>query len=94
MSDPTKWQFRHFPMEALEPICRALQEGSEKYGYRNWEYELQPRDLVDAMMRHLKEASETGIDPETGIHHAAYMAANAIIICAMLYNGPFKGTKL
>ena len=80
--DGDKIRMDLLPFEALEAVAEVLTYGARKYSDNNW----QKVDHADAryraaMLRHLA-ARERGemTDPESGLLHAAHMAADALFI--------------
>ena len=64
---------------ALEEVIRVGTYGAEKYSPNGW---LSVPDgearYTDAMLRHLMAGQRETCDPDTGIHHAAHTAWNAL----------------
>lgn len=79
-----KLMWELLPLPTLEKVVEVYTRGAEKYGPNNWQH------LPDgysrykaAMLRHLVEYEKGNeFDPETGCHHLAQVAWNAI---AMLH---------
>lgn len=77
------------PLKEIEDIVKVYTAGADKYGPNNWQ------NLEDgynrykaALFRHLVEYEKGNvIDEETGCHHLAQVAWNAI---AMLYYSKHK----
>ncbi|MBL8224475.1 MAG: hypothetical protein JNM50_04020 [Chromatiales bacterium] len=63
---------------ALEAVAAVATHGAAKYAPDNWQH-VEPRRYLNAMYRHLlaEHQGET-IDPESGLHHAAHAAWNAL----------------
>ena len=75
-----KLMWELLPLPTLEKVVEVYTRGAEKYGPNNWQH------LPDgysrykaAMLRHLVEYEKGNeFDPETGCHHLAQVAWNAI----------------
>lgn len=74
------------PPEALLQITKVFNDGAKKYGTDNWR-DFADGDIArytDALYRHLLAfISGEVFDPETGSHHMAHIASNAMIILAL-----------
>jgi Domain of unknown function (DUF5664) len=70
------------PPQSLKEIVKVLTHGAKKYGDYNWSHitNWEPR-YTGALLRHI-EAWRSGVkyDQETGIHHLAHAATNAIFL--------------
>ena len=80
--DKTRWEL--IPLDCLEDIARVYTEGAKKYGDNNWQnLDNGYQRYKAAMLRHLLEYEKGNtIDEDTGCHHLAQVAWNAI---AMLW---------
>lgn len=75
-----RWEL--LPLPTLEKVVEVYTKGAEKYGPNNWQ------NLPDgyqrykaAMLRHLVEYEKGNeIDSDTGCHHLAQVAWNALAI--------------
>lgn len=74
-------------LESIQPgflweLGLVLSHGNAKYAKDNWKGMVEPEAYHGAILRHLLRymAGET-LDPETGLHHLAHLAAS----CMMLY---------
>ena len=74
-----KWTILDF--KSLEEVVRVFEMGAEKYGVDAYKQEDLPKeDLLDSMQRHLVELiDEQDHDLESGLNHAAHIAANALM---------------
>ena len=65
---------------ALQEVGRVGTYGANKYTDNGWmEVPDGERRYTDAMLRHLmREATGEELDPDTGLHHAAHAAWNAL----------------
>ena len=80
--DNEKIRMDLLPFEALEAVAEVLTRGTRKYSDNGWQtVENGERRYLGAMLRHLA-ARERGemTDPESGLLHAAHMAADALFI--------------
>lgn len=86
---------------ALAHIAFAMRHGAEKYGPYNWrEKQIGYSLYIEAAKRHLDLLADgEDIDDESGHHHAAHVAACALIIldaleCESLIDDRHKTGKL
>ena len=82
LDDKLRWEL--LPLEDIEDIVKVYTAGAKKYGPNTWQ-ELPDgiRRYKAALLRHLVEYDKGNkIDEETGCHHLAAVAWNAI---AMLH---------
>ena len=80
--DSEKIRMDLLPFEALEAVAEVLTYGTRKYSDNGWQtVPEKERRYLAAMLRHLT-ACEKGAarDAESGLLHAAHMAANALFI--------------
>lgn len=76
-----KPQYSLLPLDTLEPVVRVLEFGKLKYGRDNWKLGLDKDEIVDSLMRHLVALSKgEQLDLESGLHHSAHIATNAIFL--------------
>lgn len=73
---------QYLPPEFLRLTARALKAGADKYGRMNWRLSgLQLDTYIGALMRHtLAMAGGEWLDPDSGLPHAAMIAANAAVL--------------
>lgn len=66
----------------LEAVIRVLMFGAKKYGDENWQRVENPKVRYrDALDRHLAEIDKgVMVDPDTGEHHMAHVATNALFL--------------
>ena len=77
--------------EALEELCQVFASGAEKYGRNNWKKGGPPKAILDSLGRHfLKLAAGTELDEESGYHHAAHIAWNALAYIQLKHDGRLK----
>ncbi len=82
-SDKLRWDL--LPVKATKEIVKVLSIGSKKYGPNNWKLVMQGEGGKEryfaALMRHLMAWKDGEIyDPESGIHHLAHAACNALFL--------------
>ena len=80
--DGEKIRMDLLPFEALEAVAEVLTYGARKYSDNGWQtVEGKERRYLAALLRHLaaRERGEAR-DRESGLLHAAHMAANALFI--------------
>lgn len=76
-----KMRFDLLPIEALIELTRVYQMGALKYDDDNWRKGMPWRKVYRPIFSHLfKWLSGQTIDPETGCHHLAMVAWNALTL--------------
>lgn len=71
------------PGDALSELVAVYTMGAEKYAARNWEKGLKWTNCFASMMRHSwKWMMGEDLDEESGLHHMAHVAWNALAIVA------------
>jgi hypothetical protein len=80
--DTGKIRYDLLPADGLEELAKVYTKGAEKYAPRNWEKGMDWSRCLGSLMRHTWKfwRGET-IDPETGCHHMAMAAWNALALC-------------
>lgn len=80
--DARKIRYDLLPPDGLEALALVYTKGAEKYADRNWEKGMSWSRMIGSLARHIK-AFEKGevYDPETGCHHMAMAAWNALGLC-------------
>ena len=88
-NDSGKEQMDLLSHKAMLEVAKVFGEGARKYGRFNYRKGIAFSRLISAANRHLGafNAGED-MDPETGLPHAAHLAANAIMILDMLREHP------
>jgi hypothetical protein len=73
---------QYLPPEFLRLTARALKSGADKYGRMNWRLSgLHLDTYIGALLRHTLAMSEgEWLDPDSGLPHAAMIAANAAVL--------------
>lgn len=80
--DAGKLRYDLLPHDGLEELVRVYTVGAAKYADRNWEKGMSWSRCLGSLMRHTwKFWSGETHDPETGCHHMAMAAWNAIALC-------------
>lgn len=83
--DAEKLRFDLLPPEAMIELARIYTIGAIKYEDNNWRKGMNYSKCFGALYRHLlKFQSGQTVDPETGCHHMAQVAWNAIAL--MVYD--------
>ncbi len=76
------------PFDALLDVGDVLAYGAQKYAARNWEKGMDRGRLVAATLRHLANwAMGQENDPESGRHHLAHVACDALMLLALHKRG-------
>lgn len=71
--------------DATEELARVLGMGEEKYGLNNFDsFPDAKRRYEAALLRHMRsQIAGDYIDVESGLHHTAHVAANALFLLQM-----------
>ncbi len=78
--DKDKLRWTLLPMRELEEVVRVLNHGADKYGANNWK-KVEIDRYMDALMRHMAAYLQgEEVDPDSGLHHMAHVACNALFI--------------
>lgn len=85
------------PPEASYAMAMAFEDGSKKYGERDWEENLPKLDLrgrIAAIERHALrlKAGETHAD-DSGLHHAAHILADAAMVVTHYHRTSVKTSE-
>jgi hypothetical protein len=83
--DSSKLRYHLLPARALKAVVEVLDMGARKYAEENWRTVPDARKrYTSALFRHL-EAWRMGeeLDPESGLHHSAHVATNALFLLEM-----------
>ena len=80
--DQGKLRYDLLPPDGMEELVRVYTKGAAKYADRNWEKGMAWGRVVGSLFRHTFAfiKGETH-DPETGCHHMAMVAWNALALC-------------
>ena len=79
--DTGKLRLDLIPPEWLESLGGVLTKGSIKYAPRNWEQGMAWSKCWGPLLRHcVKWLGGERLDPETGEHHLAHVAWNALAL--------------
>lgn len=83
-SNDGRGRFDLLPFEAIEALAKWMEEGSIKYGDRNWEYGLSVKDCINRMVRHAMKAANGWTDED----HLAAVMCNAAFAITMIQRRP------
>lgn len=76
------------PEDSLAELVQVYTMGAEKYADRNWEKGLSMTGCFASMMRHAWAWMRgENTDPESGLHHMAHVAWNALAIVSFSKRG-------
>lgn len=79
------------PASFVVALAQVFSQGARKYENDNWKKGLSLRDTLGCCERHLIRLKQgEQFDPETGCHHGAMVAWNALVAMWMMLTG--KGT--
>ena len=77
--DEGKEKYTMIPQLALKQVAKVFTHGADKYGDFNYSKQCDVLRYIDAMQRHTNQYL-TGEDmDESGVHHLACVAANALM---------------
>lgn len=80
--DQDKLRYDLLPADGLEALVDVYTKGAKKYADRNWELGMAWHRVLGSLMRHTwKFWRGESHDPETGCHHMAMAAWNALALC-------------
>jgi hypothetical protein len=84
--DQGKEKFTMIPQLALKEVAKVFTHGAEKYGEFNYSGKGDVLRYIDALHRHTNQYL-TGEDiDESGVHHLACVAANALMALDAILN--------
>lgn len=76
-----KPQFSHLSPHFIEEMMKVMTSANKKYPYLNYSKKQDVRTASDSLMRHfLAFQKGEDLDQESGQHHLAHVATNAMII--------------
>lgn len=92
--DQEKPDYSLLPFGAVDEVVKTLTYGAKKYTRHNWKHVEDIRYQAAAMRHFSAYMQGEPIDPESGIHHLAHMAASILFLLQkdidksknMLYN--------
>ena len=91
--DQGKPKFTSIPQKALLEVAKVFTHGAEKYGMFNYSLGTDNTRLIDALLRHTNQYL-TGEDiDESGVHHLACVAANALMALDAHLTGKERDTR-
>lgn len=81
--DKGKLRYDLLAPDSLEELVKVYTKGAEKYADRNWEKGMDWHRVFGSLMRHAwKFWRGEDYDEETGCHHMAMVAWNALALCS------------
>jgi len=91
--DQGKEKFTMIPQLALREVAKVFTHGAEKYGEFNYSGKGDVLRYIDALQRHINQYL-TGEDiDESGVHHLACVAANALMALDGILNGSINDNR-
>jgi len=78
--DEGKPGFSNIPRLALLEVAKVMTHGANTYGKFNYSGEIEATRLTDALERHLSKYLINEDIDESGYHHIAHVAANALML--------------
>lgn len=83
-----KLPFRLVPWDAFVEVVKVYRMGCGKYAPRNWENGLSFDETFDSLQRHaVAWYLGEDYDEESGLHHMAHVAWNALALVAFTFRG-------
>lgn len=65
----------------IEELARHMEKGMIKYERGNWQLDLEPERILNAVYRHANAITKNElIDPENGSNHSIALGANAMML--------------
>jgi hypothetical protein len=72
-----KWSLINY--ESLIPLIRVLEFGANKYAPDNWKKEMEPKEILNSLQRHLADLMDgKTVDEESGLPLIGHIMANAM----------------
>jgi hypothetical protein len=85
--DAGKPSFCSIPQLALLEVAKGFTIGKTKYGQYNYSGEMEVTRYLDALNRHMNTYLTGKSIDESGIHHLALVACNALMALDGIYTG-------
>lgn len=80
--DSGKLRYDLLPPDGMDALVDVYTQGAKKYADRNWEKGMNWSRIIGSLLRHtFKFMSGETHDKETGCHHMAMAAWNALALC-------------
>lgn len=86
-----KVRWRNFPLWLARPLADVGTKGELKYGTFNFLDGQMVANCMDSLYRHAEKADDpkhSDYDEESGLHHLAHVAWNALVALYMIENRP------
>lgn len=86
-----KLRYRNFPLWLMKPLAEVGHYGETKYETFNFLKGMSVQDCIDCMYRHVEKAddpNQSDIDDESGCHHLAHVAWNALVALYFIKTRP------
>ena len=77
--DEGKEKYTMIPQLALKQVAKVFTHGADKYGDFNYSKQCDVLRYIDAMQRHTNQYLTGENIDESGVHHLACVAANALM---------------
>ena len=82
-NDENKLLWHLLPAKEIEEVVKVLTHGAQKYADNNWQIVIaeNPKRYEDAMLRHISDWRKGEMyDEDSGCHHLASVACNALFL--------------
>lgn len=81
--DQGKARYDLLPADGIHELVLVYTKGAQKYADRNWELGMPWSKVIAPLLRHtFAWMRGERVDPETGLHHMAHVAWNALaLVC-------------
>lgn len=77
--DQGKEKFTMIPQLAIKEVAKVFTHGADKYGDFNYSKQCDVLRYIDALHRHINQYLSGEDMDESGVHHLACVAANALM---------------
>lgn len=91
--DSNKPRFSLIPQLALDEIIKGFEHGASKYGVYNYSEGMDYTRYYDALIRHGRDWLKGEDVDESGIHHIALVACNAMMLLDNILTNKGKDTR-
>lgn len=91
--DDSKPKFSNLPQLALDEIIKGFEAGEIKYGKFNYSEGMDHMRLFDALQRHARAYLKGEDIDESGVHHLALVACNAMMLLDNIKTGKGEDTR-
>jgi hypothetical protein len=91
--DQGKPKFTMIPQLALKEVAKVFTHGADKYGEFNYSGNGDVLRYIDALHRHINQYLTGEDTDESGVHHLACVAANALMALDGILNNSINDNR-